>query len=405
MGIKGLMKMIKCYAPNAINECNYISLSGSIVALDILLTMYKFIIAIRNGGSDMETNNGKMKSHLYGLLLKIDNMLRYGIIPVAVFDGKPPIIKKEALRDRYRRKKEAIKKFKLLKKNHNKYNTDNEKMDSENEQIKFYKRSYNITEICMNDAKKLIEMFGFLSIQAPEEADSQCAALCKSEFVDAVVTEDMDVLAFGTNKMWRSFSSKNKVLEINLNTILTDMKITKEQFIDICIILGTEYCKPIKGIEFETIYKKYIPCNNMEEFIEFLNKENAQLLAQGEEIKYFIPKNFLLRWKMAKDYYLSSASVIDPMEFVNNANIDYLKDNRYYWSKPNKQKILDFLCKEHDFNINQVTQIVDYAIKRQKEYIKNGYIMSDKTEINNRHYGKNIKYTRDNFVVLGKPLK
>ena len=94
MGIKGLMKMIKQYAPSAIIEREYSSLSGSIVALDILLTMYKFIIAIRNKGDDMKTSDGKMKSHLYGLLCKIHNMLKYGIIPVAVFDGKAPVIKK-----------------------------------------------------------------------------------------------------------------------------------------------------------------------------------------------------------------------------------------------------------------------------------------------------------------------
>lgn len=390
MGIKGLMKMIRHYAPDAVIEKEYASLSGSVVALDILLTMYKFIIAIRGNGGDIKTNDGKMKSHVYGLLYKIHNMLKYGILPVAVFDGKAPTIKKETIRDRCDRKKLAQKKLKFI---------ENNSSNNSDEKIKFYKRSFNISEKHINDAKKMMELFGFLSIQAPEEADSQCAALNVSNFVDAVVTEDMDVLAFGTNKMLRKFSNKNKVVEIDLKNILTGMKLNKEQFIDICIILGTDYCKPIKGLNINSIYEIYTKCGNMYDFINELSKINVELVLTGKEPKYKIPKNFITRWRIAKEYYISSAFVIDPVELTNNK----MKNSKspQYWSKPNKEKLIKFLCADNDFDVHRVTQIIDYSIKRYTEYITNGHLSPDWTEINKSYCPK--KHNSQNFVVLGKP--
>ena len=447
MGIKGLMKMLKHYAPNAIIEVEYASLSGSVVALDILLQLYKFIIAIRGNGDDIKTKDGRMKSHLYGLLCKIHNMLKYGIIPVAVFDGKAPTIKKETLKDRCCRKKNAVKKLKKIQEeeknnnnkdnnnnknnNNNKDNNNNNKdnnnnknnnnnkdnndsndtdksddtsscssTDSMTEKIKFYKRSFNISENHIIDAKKIMEYFGFLNIQAPEEADSQCAALNVSNFVDAVVTEDMDVLAFGTTKMLRKFSNKNKVIEIDFKKILSEMQIDKDQFIDICIILGTDYCKPIKGLNINTLHDIYMKFGNMEDFVKELDSINTKLIAEGKEIKYKIPKNFMVRWKIAKEYYLSSAFVIDPIELINNKIM-----RKNYWSKPNKNKIIEFLCTDNDFDVAKITRIVDYAIKRYNEYIKKGYIETDWCEINKKKsYNNNKKQKSADFVVLGRPI-
>ena len=280
-----------------------------------------------------------------------------------------------------------MKKFKSL---------SEESSDSSGEKIKFYKRSFNISEDHIVDAKKIMELFGFLGIQAPEEADSQCAALNVSNFVDAVVTEDMDVLAFGTDTMLRKFSNKNKVIEIDFKKILAEMKLNKEQFIDICIILGTDYCKPIKGLNVNIIHDVYTKHGNMEDFIKELSDINTDLIAKGEEIKYKIPKNFMTRWKIAKEYYMHSAFVIDPAEFTSNKIMV-----KNYWSKPNKKKIIDFLCGEKDFDVTKVTNIVDYVIKRYNEYEKNGYIATDWEEINKNTI--NRKRNKNKFVILGKP--
>lgn len=73
----------------------------------------------------------------------------------------------------------------------------------------------------------------------------QCAALVKAGVVYAVATEDMDVLTFGTPRMLRHLTSpparKEPIQEIHLQTVLEEMKLTMEQFIEMCILCGCDY--------------------------------------------------------------------------------------------------------------------------------------------------------------------
>mgnify|MGYP000545107807 CR=1 FL=1 len=64
---------------------------------------------------------------------------------------------------------------------------------SEEEKIKYFKRSVVITRIQLDECRELLTLMGVPYIDAPEEADSQCAWLAKKGLVDAVLTEDMDI--------------------------------------------------------------------------------------------------------------------------------------------------------------------------------------------------------------------
>ena len=47
------------------------------------------------------------------------------------------------------------------------------------------------------DAIKLLKLMGMPVIEAPAEAEPQCTWLAKNNYVDAIVSEDMDTLVFG----------------------------------------------------------------------------------------------------------------------------------------------------------------------------------------------------------------
>lgn len=354
------MKVLKKYAPDAISEVEYASFAGQVVALDIFLIIYKFVIAIRNKGSDLQSDDGKMTSHIFGAMSKITNMLKYGMIPVAVFDGKAPKIKNNTIQERTKRKKEAIDKM-----NNEQYKDD---------YVKYYKRTFNIMGEHIKDVKRLFSLIGFLNVQAPEEADSQCAALNMSHFVDAVATEDTDVLAFGTNKMLKQFSSKDKVMEIDKGKILQDLGLDNGQFIDLCIILGTDYCKRIKGIGPEVAYVEYKKYGNMIEFLNHLNNVNKKCVKDGKEPKYDIPLQFIENWEETKEYY-KSAIVTDPCEFTKNPINNY-------WTKPDKNGLIQFLCVENGFDLDETNKKIDYLMKRYNLFVKYGKLDADWNEIN-----------------------
>lgn len=71
-------------------------------------------------------------------------------------------------------------------------------------------RSIKITDQMMADAKKLVLMMGACVVEAPCEAEAQCAEIVKQDFAFGTATEDMDALTFGTKYLLRGFNSKKE---------------------------------------------------------------------------------------------------------------------------------------------------------------------------------------------------
>lgn len=100
-------------------------------------------------------------------------------------------------------------------------------------------------------------------ITAPCEAEAQSAELAKKKKVYATATEDMDALTFRTPKLVRrltfsqgSGSSKDKqqpILEVDLEMALQGLELSYEQFVDLCILCGCDYCSTIKGVGPKTV--------------------------------------------------------------------------------------------------------------------------------------------------------
>jgi len=61
-----------------------------------------------------------------------------------------------------------------------------------------------------DDAKKLVELMGVGLVQAPCEAEAQCASIVKAGLAFATASEDMDSLTFGTDFLLRGFNSKKE---------------------------------------------------------------------------------------------------------------------------------------------------------------------------------------------------
>jgi len=71
-------------------------------------------------------------------------------------------------------------------------------------------RTVKVTKEMTEDAKKLVRLMGCAVIEAPCEAEAQCAAIVKHDLAFATATEDMDALTFGTNFLLRGFNSKKE---------------------------------------------------------------------------------------------------------------------------------------------------------------------------------------------------
>ena len=104
----GLTSIIADEAPSAIKHSDIKSLFGRKVAIDASMSLYQFLIAVRQSdGQQMMTESGEITSHLLGFFYRTIRMVDCGIKPAYVFDGKPPDLKKDVLEKRFGRREEA----------------------------------------------------------------------------------------------------------------------------------------------------------------------------------------------------------------------------------------------------------------------------------------------------------
>lgn len=229
MGIKKLNNIIKKYNKTSIFEIKITDLIGMDVAIDASLMIYKSLNAIRKAmNGDIISSNGKIVTHIYTMLLKLIAFKKLEINPIFIFDGKPDEIKNATI-----------------------------------EMRKKIKEKYGIIGISHSeilDIKELIKLFGYNYIDANGEADLLCAKLNELGIVDCIISDDSDIIVFGGKYIIKNFSINiNKKFQlINIENLLNDLEITKKQLIDLSILFGTDYNKPIKikGNKLELI-KQY----------------------------------------------------------------------------------------------------------------------------------------------------
>lgn len=259
MGIKNLLKFLSQF-DGVVNKNNCQDYKYEKVAIDISIILYKVIIAIRNSGADLMNKKGEIVSHILGLFNKTIYLLKLNIIPIYVFDGKSPELKSKVIEERKEIKKKAWEKL--------------ESNIPEIDRIKYFKRTVSISKKQLDECKLLLKIMGIPYIEAPEEADAQCAWLVKNNFADGVLTEDMDILTFGADKIYRNLGSfKKETLEIKLENILEKIDLNYDQFIDLCILFGCDYCDRIKDIQPMKVYNIYKQTKDLNTTFEILKKD------------------------------------------------------------------------------------------------------------------------------------
>src|SRR3989475_3763980 len=68
--------------------------SGKVLAIDAFNTLYQFLAIIRQpDGTPLMDHEGRVTSHLSGIIYRTSNFVAAGIKPAFVFDGEPPRLK------------------------------------------------------------------------------------------------------------------------------------------------------------------------------------------------------------------------------------------------------------------------------------------------------------------------
>jgi 5'-3' exonuclease len=104
--------------------------------------------------------------------------------------------------------------------------------------------------------RRLFTLLGIAWINAPGEAEATCAVLNRTGYVDAVLSEDTDVLNYRASKFLHRLNLHSQmVIEIDYENMIRNLDMSKEQFLDFCIMCGTDYNTNLYKIGPEKSYR------------------------------------------------------------------------------------------------------------------------------------------------------
>ena len=265
MGIKLLSKLLKQECSDITETLHLSQLYGKKLCIDASIYLYRFKC------SDALLENLYLMCSIFRL---------YYIDVIFVFDGKPGDEKTEEIKHR---REERYNKWVL-------YDKLMEKTElTEKEKNQLYKLKRTLTKIKwkdIEDAKQLLDLYGIKHIQAVGEADQLCASLVIKKKVFAVLSEDMDLFAYGSLNVIRYLSliSHTCVL-FNYKKILNKLEIDTHNFKILCSISGNDYLKNEKNIfYYYGLFKKFIKKKQNISWLEWLQINNYLHYASIEDI-------------------------------------------------------------------------------------------------------------------------
>lgn len=228
-----------------------LDLCGRTIAIDAYNTIYQFLSIIRQpDGRSLTDGNGRITSHMSGLFYRTVSLIEAGIEPSFIFDGKPHDLKMNTLIERKKRRESAEKEWEQAVKD-----------GDEKRAFTKAQQTSKITPEIIDSSKKLLRLMGIPLIHAPNDGEAQGAYMCSKGDVWASASQDFDSLLFGAPKLVRNITitgrrkipGKNiyrdvKTELIDSTELLKKLGITREQLVDICILMGTDFNTGIYGI-------------------------------------------------------------------------------------------------------------------------------------------------------------
>lgn len=323
-------------------------LAGKSLAVDAYNTLYQFLAIIRQpDGTPLMDRRGRITSHLSGILYRTSNLAERGVRLAYVFDGEPPELKEMEIRRRSQVKEEATVKYE-------KAISEGRREDAK----KYAQMTSRLKESMVDDAKRLLSLLGVPWVQAPSEGEAQAAFMTVRGDLWATASQDHDSLLFGTPIMAknvtitgrRKLPGRNAYVEVEPETIKLDdalatLGLTREQIVDLGILIGTDFNPDgFKGVGPKKALKLIQEHRCLEDAL-------CQALNLDPPVEILQIRDIFLNPKVTPDYEVR-------------------------WREPDLDGTVEFLCEERDFSQERVRKALEkmlapQAAKPQKGSLEN----------------------------------
>lgn len=251
MGIRGLNSWIQWTRRSSKQTCEQPSVDwtqweGKTIGIDILGFLYK-------------AKAQKYSPVLY-LAKFIAALKKCNVRVVPVFDGKPPEEKKAALKQRSVLRVQSTAQQTQLKENMECIQmSEVQRSVLESALRKLESTTHYLTSDERDEAKQLFYACGIVPLNATGEADNVLAYFSKHGLIDAVISNDMDLLARGVQTLlvpdtYALPGDASGWSTYRLDDLLTTTGLTYSQFVEMCVLMGCDYTVGQKSLPYRIAY-------------------------------------------------------------------------------------------------------------------------------------------------------
>jgi flap endonuclease-1 len=303
-----------------------------VASVDAYNALYQFLSIIRQpDGTPLMDKEGRVTSHLSGIFFRTTNFLQQGIQPVWIFDGKPPELKNRTIGERRAVRKEAQEKWEQAKREGDTAGA-----------FRYAMASSRLDEAVLSSAKELLCLLGVPVIDAPSEGEAEASNMVRTGAARYVASQDYDTLLFGAPLLVRNLTVSGKrrlhgrMVNVQpetviLEEVLTGLGLTREELIEVAILVGTDFNEGAAGVGAKTGLKK----------------------VKGGEFREIIASKLPdLDPDPVRDFFLNPpVSERYPVE----------------WKKPDHDRVISFLCGNYGFSEERINPILEKICGKGKQ--------------------------------------
>jgi flap endonuclease-1 len=310
--------------------CSFQDFRDRVIVIDAYNVLHQFLASIRQrDGTPLKDAQGRITSHLSGLLYRTANLIEARIRPVYIFDGTPHQLKARTMQQRRERRQQAEQAWKEAL----------EKGDLKTARTKAQQTS-RVTDDIIEQSKHLLDALGIPHRVAPSEGEAQASHMVKQGDAYATGSQDFDCLLFGSPLLVRNLtSSERRKLPgkqaytmvhpeiLRLQPGLHKLEISQEQLVDVAILIGTDFNDGVKG---------YGP------------KKSLQLIKKAGSLKRALNE-------------LPGAPSLQEISDIQDIFLHPTVTDTYSlaWSPLDNEAVFKILCDEHQFSKERIQPILE----------------------------------------------
>ncbi|CAL5409105.1 unnamed protein product [Camellia sinensis] len=386
MGIQGLLPLLKSIMVPIHSK----DLNGCSVAIDTYSWLHKGALSC---SKDL-CNAQPTSKHIDYCMHRVNLLRHYGVTPILVFDGGLLPMKSEQETKRARVGQTAVLltlvlfDILLARKENLARAIEHESNGNNAAAYKCYQKAVDISPSVAYELIQVLKQENVGYVVAPYEADAQMTFLAVSKMVDAVVTEDSDLIAFGCpriiykmDKFGQGVEFRYSMLQQNSELNLTGF--TKQMLLEMCILSGCDYLQSLPGMGLKKAHAlvKKFKCH--EKVIKHLKYSTVAVSPSYEESF----KKAILTFQHQRVYDPTIEDIVHLSDLPDNVgdDLDFLEEvnngaglvvDRTYHLKDFKPEAIGFASLEakrrfraprsaptHPSPINETSRPVEHVTK------------------------------------------